>query len=123
MKYGLGSELLNAALLKLASGRNGCLEPQALQVLAEGAAQVVALERELDRGLQEAQLVSGVVARALEAVAVQAPVLAQGAQAVRELDLAAGVARRGGQGLEDVGREDVAPDDGEVARRLVGRGL
>ena len=59
-----------------------------MQVLAKGAAQVLALERELDGGLQEAELVAGVVAHALELVAVERPALLQLPQAVRQLDLA-----------------------------------
>ena len=51
------------------------LELQGLQVLAERPAQVVALQRELDGGLQEAELVAGVVADALEAVAEQRALL------------------------------------------------
>ena len=86
-----------------------------------GPAQVRPLQRELHRRLQEAELVAGVVADALEAVAVDRPACSQQApQPVGELDLAARVAGRRLQGLEDVGRQDVAADDGQVGGRLVG---
>src|SRR6185503_15339040 len=68
--------------------RSSRLQLEAAQVLAEGAAQVRPLQGELHRGLEEAQLVAGVVAGALEAVAVDRALVPQGPQAVGELDLA-----------------------------------
>src|SRR5439155_15737465 len=100
-----------------AARREAELELQRLQVLAKGADQVRALERKLHGGLQEAELVAGVVPDPLEAIAVELAPLPQGAQAVGELDLASLVAGSALQAVEDVGGEDVTPDDREVARR------
>ena len=66
------------------------LQLQRLQVLAKVAAQVLALQGELDRGFQESQLVAGVVALALEGVAVDFFLLEQCLQAVGQLQFAAG---------------------------------
>ena len=63
------------------------------------------------------------MAHALEPVAVEGAAVLQGADPVGELDLAAAVAGRALQGLEDVGGQDVAPDDGQVARGLLRLGL
>ena len=85
------------------------------------AAQVLALQRELHRGLQEAELVAGVVAHALEAIAVDRPLVARGARMPLVSWISPPVvARRLLERLEDVGGEDVAADDGQVAGRLLG---
>ncbi len=46
------------------------LQFQCLQILPEFATQIVALERELHRRFQEAQLVAGVMAFSFEGIAV-----------------------------------------------------
>src|SRR2546427_10333076 len=71
-------------------------------------------------GLEEAELVAGVVALADELHRVHRPALAQRAQAVRELDLATLVGRRLAEDREQVRREHVTADDGEVGGRLLG---
>src|SRR4051812_19621864 len=61
------------------------LDGELLEPGAEGGAEVVALEGELNRGFQEAELVAGVVALALVAETVDLFVLQQGLDAVGEL--------------------------------------
>src|SRR6185295_3573771 len=90
------------------------LQPEALEVRAEGVGQVRPGQRELDGGLEEAELVAGVVALALELHRVHRPARAQRAQAVGQLDLAAAVGGGLGQDVEEVGRQHVAADDGQV---------
>jgi hypothetical protein len=53
----------------------GHLERKRLQVLAQDLTQVVALESEVDGGLEHAALVTGIVAGALKAVAIDLLVL------------------------------------------------
>src|SRR5579863_501982 len=48
---------------------------QLLQVLAERPAEIVTPQRKLHRGLQEAQLVAGIVARPFEAVTIDRAIL------------------------------------------------
>src|SRR5439155_13375251 len=67
-----------------------------------------------------ARLVAGIEAAAGEADGVGRPPLAQAPEGVGELDLAAMVWRRLPENGEDVRRQDVPPDDGEVGRRRLG---
>src|ERR1700691_1345305 len=60
-----------------------------LQIFAERATQVVAMQRELHRRLEKTKLVAGIVARAFKTVSVDGPVAQQVLQRVGELDLAA----------------------------------
>ena len=60
------------------------------KILAERAAQVVALEGEFHRGFQESEFVAGVVAAAFVDVGVHFFLLQQHAHAVGELQFAAG---------------------------------
>src|SRR5258706_202721 len=66
---------------------------------------------------------AAVVARALELVAVDRLLLHEGFDRVRQLDLAAGAARGRLELVEDLRRQDVAPDDGEVRWSVCRRGL
>src|SRR5579875_2091044 len=77
------------------------LELQGLQVFAEGRPEVVALQREVDRGLEHAQLVARVVTDALEAVSVDFLGLEQALDAIGKLQLAAGAQRSVLQQIED----------------------
>src|SRR5688500_17602543 len=86
------------------------LHRDGLKVLGEGGAEVVALKREFDRRFEEAELVAGIVACAFELQSVDGSVAEKVAQAVGELDLAAGAGLHGLDGLEDFRREHVAPD-------------
>src|SRR2546427_3961477 len=86
------------------------------EVGPEGFGEVRAREGHLDGGLQEAQLVAGIEAAAREANGVERSPLAQAPEGVSELDLAAVVGRRLAEDGEDVRRQDVPPDDGEVGR-------
>src|ERR1035441_5938912 len=65
------------------------LQLQGLQVLPEGPTQVVAAQGEFHRRFQEAELVAGVVARALETIRVDRTAAQQVPQRVGELDFAA----------------------------------
>jgi hypothetical protein len=85
----------------------------------QSGAEVFALQGEIDRGLEEAELLARVVSRAFELVAQKASTRAQGAQTVGELNLAALVAGGGGEVLEDVWGQDVAAHDGEIRRRVL----
>ena len=75
-------------------------------------------QRELHRGLQEAELLAGVVALALELDGIDGPPAPQRAQAVRQLNLAPRVRRGLLENREDIGRQHVAPDDGQVGGRV-----
>ena len=81
----------------------GLVQLQPLQILPERPAEVLALEGELDGGLQESQLVAGVVALSLEEVPVDRPPGQQGLQRARELDLAADVRAGLFEDREDLG--------------------
>src|SRR5438552_17321885 len=74
---------------------------QTLEVLAEMAAKVVALERELDRRFQKPQFVARIVAPPFEAITVNGTAAEQVLQPIRQLDL---TARAGSDRLE--GHED-----------------
>src|SRR5688572_3030215 len=99
------------------------LEAEALEVSAELVTEVRPGEGEIHRGLEKAQLVAGVVAPPLELQGVDRPLLPEGAQPVGELDLATRVRRGLREDRKEVGGEDVAADDGEIRRRIFGRGL
>src|SRR5581483_10225528 len=89
-----------------------------LQDRTQLRADVGPLQGERDRRLDEADLVAGVVARALDLVAVERPLAGEDAEAVGQLDLAAGAFRRAREDLEHLRREDVAArDDREIGRR------
>ena len=66
---------------------------QRFQVFPEGAAEIVAAEGQLDGGLEEAELVAGVVTLALEAEGVDGAAAQEVLQGVGELDFAAGRGR------------------------------
>ena len=61
------------------------LQLQPLQILAERPAQIVPLQRELHRGLQEAKFVAGVMAAAFVNIRVHLLALQQRAQAIGKL--------------------------------------
>src|SRR5574341_1444848 len=90
------------------------LEVEALEVGAKGVGQVRAGERELHRGLEKAQLLARVVAAPFELDGVDGTAAAKGSQPVGQLDFAPGVGRGLGQDREEVGREHVTADDGQV---------
>ena len=99
------------------------LQSKRRQIRRELLRQIGPPQREVHDGLQEAELVAGVVAHALDLAGVDRPRLEQLAQTVGQLDLAGPVALGRRERREDVGRQDVAADDGEVRRRLVARRL
>src|SRR5258706_6661345 len=96
---------------------------QRLQILAKLRAQSRALQGKLHRGLQEAELVAGVVALAFEDVAVDLLARQEHADGVGDLQFAADAERRVLQAIEDCRRQDVAADNGHVRRRVFRLGL
>src|SRR5215510_847501 len=99
--------------------RRSALERQALQVRAKGVREVRARQREVDGGLEETQLLTRVVASALEFHGVDGAPAAQRAQAVGELDLAARVGGCFREDGEEIGGEHVAADDCEIRGRVL----
>src|SRR5690606_12835790 len=90
---------------------------------AGGVADLLVVEGEADRGLDQADVGAAVEAGTAEAVGVD-PVLRQQARdGIGELDLAAGAAAGGFQVLEDRAGQDVAADHGQGARRVFRPGL
>jgi hypothetical protein len=94
----------------------GALQGEALEVGAKAVGQVGARQRELHGGLQEAQLLPGVVPLALELDGIDGSTAPEGAEAAGQLDLAPGIRRGIGQDREEIRGEDVAADDGQVRR-------
>src|SRR5581483_7892169 len=83
------------------------LEAKALEVLAEGVREIGPGQRELDGGLEEPELLPGVVPLAFELDRVDRAAAPQHAQAVGELDLPAGVRRGVLEDREQVRRQHV----------------
>src|ERR1035441_1950817 len=79
----------------------------------------MAAQGEFHRRFQEAQLISGIVARAFEAVGVDRAAAQQVAQGVGELDFAAAAGVDCLQRTEDLRRQNVASDDRQVRWRFV----
>ena len=95
---------------------------ESLRYSRNGSARSGRSQREVHDGLQESQLVAGVVADAVDFAGVERARLAAAASGrssagSRRLPRSRAVSS---SIVEDVGREDVAADDGEVGRRLVG---
>src|SRR5512132_4652419 len=109
------------------NGKRGSDELLALHILseprAELRAQVVALGTELDGRLQVVEGVPDVEAPAIEAVGVDRLLLRQQVDRIRELDLATTARRGPSQRVEDLRREHVPADHGEVGRCLLRRRL
>src|SRR6266536_2624461 len=108
---------------KLPPHKTFCLEIETFQVSAEGIGEIRPPERDLHRGLEEAELFSGVVPASLELDGIDRPAAAKRAEAVGELDLPAGVGQRLGEDRKEIRGEEVASDDSEVGRRVLGIGL
>src|SRR2546422_11069179 len=85
------------------------LEPERLKVGAKVVRQVGPGERELDRRLEEAELVAGVEAPALERDRVHRAPGGERPERVGELDLPPSIRRRLGEDGEDVRRQHVRP--------------
>src|SRR6185503_8734068 len=101
----------------------GGLELQVSQVAPELWAQIGSPERELDGRLEPAHRRAGVIARSFELIRVHALLLHHRLDVVGELDLPAGPALGLLELVEDLRREHVPADDGEVRRRLLRLGL
>src|SRR6516225_5820775 len=89
--------------------------------LARSRAQIVAGEREGDIGLEETDLVPAVEPRALEAEPVERPAADHAGERIGELDLAPRPLLAPPQMQHDLRLENVAPDDRERGRCLLGR--
>src|SRR5215475_2029167 len=96
------------------------LELERLEVGSERLGEIGPRQRELDRRLEKAELLARVMAASLELYGVDGPTGPERAQAVGELDLAAGVWRCVRQDGKEIWREDVAADDREIGRRVLG---
>src|SRR5581483_11137151 len=81
------------------------------QILAERGTEVFPLESKFDRSLEPAELVSGIVANAFQAVAIDLIGLEQPLDAIGELQFSAGAQRRLLKQIEDFWRENVTADD------------
>src|SRR5690606_10598978 len=88
--------------------------------LAGGFAELLVVEREADRRLDQANVGTAVEARAAEAVGVDLLLAQQAGDGVGELDLPAGAAAGLLQMVEDRPGQDVAADHCQGARRLLG---
>src|SRR3972149_10644005 len=102
---------------------SGLVEPESLQIGAEGLAQIRTLQCVLDAGLEKPELVSAVVTTSLALVSVDRPLGSQRTQAVRQLDLASLVRGGARQMREYVRRQNVAADDRQVGGCFLGRRL
>src|SRR5213593_1485427 len=90
---------------------------------AEVRAQVVALDGQLHRRLEEVEGVADVESASLEAVRVDGLLLRQQVDRVGQLDLTAAPGRGPAERREDLRGEDVAADRRQVGWRLAGRRL
>ena len=85
--------------------------------------QIFAGQREGEIGLEKSQLVAAIEPPPLEAQGVEGMMADQAGHGVGQLDLATGAAFLALQFIEDFRYQDVAADDSEVGRCLVGRGF
>ena len=92
-----------------------------VEILRELVGDVRPTQREVDDGFEESELVARVVPHAFDLASVDRSGLQQFAEAVGQLNLTGAVAFGRGQRREDVGRQDVAADDGEIGRRVFAR--
>ena len=83
----------------------------------------MAAQGEFDGGFEEAEFVAGIVALAVEFEGINRTAAEQVAQGVGQLDLSARSSFDALDGFEDIGRQNVAADDGEIRGRVGGVGL
>src|SRR6266581_2907937 len=94
------------------------LQLERLQITAERRAEFWILQSKLYRGFQESELVSRVIRDAVVDVSPQ-PVLARKkAQRVGELDFVSRAGLGASQAIENSRRQDVAPRNAEIRRRI-----
>src|SRR3989441_191701 len=94
------------------------LQLERLQITAERRAEFRILQSKLYRSLQKTELVSRVIRDAVVDVSPQ-PVLArEDAQRVGELNFVSRAGLRAGQAIENSRRQDVAPGNAEIRRRI-----
>lgn len=105
----------------------GQLRREALQPWAQLGAELWVLARELDRGLDVLELVTGVVATSVVDDTDHSPerlrVAGEDLECVGELDLAAAPWRRAFEHLKDLRAKKIPPDDREVRWRILAGGL
>ncbi len=96
------------------------LELQSFEVIAEGGAEFFVEEGEFDGGFQETEFIARIVGNSFINVSPQALLFGKEAQAVGELDFAAGTGLGALEALKDGGRKDVTSCDGEIGRSIFG---
>src|ERR1019366_4126527 len=89
-----------------------------LQVLPELVPDVLSLQRQLYRRSEPAHRGPGIVSHAVEGVGVDVLFFHQRLDRIGQLDLAAGPSGRLLELVEDLRRQDVAADDGQVRGRV-----
>src|SRR3546814_3483857 len=94
---------------------------QLAQIGAKIGRQLRMLEAEFDVRTQIAELGPAVVPHAFEFIGEHGLLVEHQADRVGQLDFATGTALRALQQLEDARCQDVAADDGEIARRILRR--
>ena len=80
------------------------LELQGFEVVAEGGAEFIVEEGELDGGSQEAEFIARIVGNPFVNISPQALLFGEEAQAVGELDFATGAGLGAFEAIEDGGR-------------------
>src|SRR6185437_2172821 len=88
---------------------------QGFQVVCKLRPQVFALQRKLNRGFQESQLVTGIVTLAFKGVAQNSfSRLQQTTHTVSQLEFTAGTKRRSLQRFKNCRRQNITANDGKV---------
>src|SRR5262245_28466546 len=94
------------------------LELQRLEVSAKRFAKFLVLQRQLDGGLQEAELFAGIVGNTFVDVGPQALFSGKNLHGVGQLNLAAGTRFGSLQAAKNGRRKNVAPGNREIGRRV-----
>src|SRR5205807_8917428 len=83
-------------------------------------AKIMPLQCEFHRGFEKAELVAGIVALAVKLERVNGTAAQEQPQRIGKLDLPARAWLHMGDRFENVRRQDIAPDDREIRRRIAG---
>jgi hypothetical protein len=108
-----------AAATHVGGGRSESL----LQELAERRSQRWVLERQFHGGNEESEFVARIVPLSLDFVGEHRGVLDELPQGVGQLNFSVLTRRRLAEDREDLRRQDIPADDGEIRRRIGGRGF
>ena len=100
----LSSEKCSAARCLLSAGRRGRFT------------EIWPSQRKIHDGLEIAELVARVVARSVDLICEDLPLLQEPAESVRQLNFSRPITRGVAQRREDVGRQKVAADDRQIRR-------